>query len=118
MNKKKRFNAVRKLQQPDCMPVWPRARSQLIYGMGWLLTDITGNQWYDSDKCAQAVLWSLKHINYDVAIPAYTDSAFGVPSVGGSIAIPHKYGTCVEITNDKPVKRKADWYLIQKKWPD
>jgi len=115
MNKKERFNAVGKLQQPDYMPVWPRARSQLIYGMGWRLTDITGNEWYDSDKCAEAVLWSLKHINYDVAIPAYTDSAFGIPSVGGNISIPSKFGACVEITKDKPVKSKADWRQIQKK---
>lgn len=115
MNKKERFDAVRKLQQPDYMPVWPRARSQLIYGMGWRLTDITGNDWYDSDKCAEAVLWSLKHINYDVAIPAYTDSAFGVPAVGGNISIPSKFGNCVEITNDKPVKSKSDWRQIQKK---
>lgn len=114
MNKKKRFDAVRKLQQPDYMPVWPRAGSQLIYGMGWRLTDITGNEWYDSDKCTEAVLWSLKHINYDVAIPAYMDSAFGVPSIGGNISIPSKFGTCVEITNDKPVKSKADWCQIQK----
>lgn len=35
MNKKERFDAVRKLKQPDHMPVWTRARSQLIYGMGW-----------------------------------------------------------------------------------
>ena len=97
------------------MPVWPRARSQLIYGMGWLLTDITGNQWYDSDKCTQAVLWSLNHIGYDIAIPAYTDSAFGVPAVGGRISIPRQFGTCVEISNDKPVKTKADWSRIQKK---
>ncbi len=97
------------------MPVWPRARSQLIYGMGWRLTDITDNEWYDSDKCAEAVLWSLKHINYDVAIPAYTDSAFGVPSIGGNISIPSKFGTCVDITGGKPVKSKADWRQIQKK---
>ena len=115
MNKKERFDAVRKLKQPDHMPVWTRARSQLIYGMGWRLTDITGDQWYDSDKCAEAVLWSLKNIDYDVAIPAYTDSAFGIPSVGGSISIPSKFGTCVEISNEKPVKSKADWRRIQKK---
>jgi uroporphyrinogen-III decarboxylase len=117
MNKKERFGAVRALKQPDYMPVWPRARSQLIYGMGWRLADVTGNEWYDSDKCAEAVLWSLKRINYDVAIPAYTDSAFGVPSVGGNISIPNKFGTCVEITSDKPVKTKADWCQIQKKLP-
>ena len=115
MDKIRRFNAVRKLQQPDCMPVWPRARSQLIYGMGWRLTDITGDQWYDSDKCTEAVLWSLKHINYDIAIPAYTDSGFGIPPLGGKIFIPPQYGACVVIARDKPVKNKADWRLIQKK---
>ncbi|UCH20414.1 MAG: hypothetical protein JSU83_17960 [Deltaproteobacteria bacterium] len=115
MNKKQRFNAVRKMQTPDYMPVWPRAMSQMIYAMGWRLPDITGADWYDSEKCTEAVLWSLENFGYDVALPAYTDSAFGVTALGGTINIPLKFGTSVGITDEKPVKNKNDWRRVQRK---
>jgi uroporphyrinogen-III decarboxylase len=115
MNKKQRFNTVRKMQTPDYMPVWPRVMSQMIYAMGWRLPDIIGRDWYDSEKCTEAVLWGLENIGYDVALPAYMDSAFGVTAIGGSINIPAQFGTSVGITNDKPVKSKNEWRRIRNK---
>lgn len=116
ITKMERFNAVRNLQAPDFMPVWPRAMSQLIYSMGWRLTDITGDDWYDSDKCAEAVLWSLQQIDYDIALPAYTDIAFGVNTVGGAVHVPIQFGVSVGTKRDKPIKSKADWRRLQKRF--
>ncbi|UCF82530.1 MAG: hypothetical protein JSV50_15200 [Desulfobacteraceae bacterium] len=115
MTKKERFNAVCKMRAPDYMPVWPRPMSQLIYSMGWLLPDVTGEDWYDSDKCTEAVLWNIEHIGYDIAIPCYTDSAFGVPAWGGGINVPIKFGESVGVTKAKPVKTKWDWPKVQRK---
>ena len=115
MNKKQRFDTVRQMALPDCMPVWPRASSQMIYGMGWRLHDITGTNWYDSDKCTEAVLWSIKNIGYDVALPAYTDIAFGVPAVGGTIIVSNEFGSSIGIDSSKPVQTKSDWSKVQKK---
>ncbi len=90
------------------MPVWPRALSQMIYAMGWLLPDVTGKDWYDSDKCAEAVLWGLKNFDYDVAVPCYMDRAFGVPAIGGDIVVPSRYGMGVGAENNL-VKDRHHW---------
>lgn len=115
MDKKERFNAVRKMQEPDYMPVWPRALSQMIYATGWLLPDVTGKDWYDSEKCAEAVLWNLRNFDYDVAIPCYTDRAFGIPVIGGEILIPVKYGMSVGADENNQIKDRYDWLEIRKK---
>jgi uroporphyrinogen-III decarboxylase len=88
--------------------------AQLIYGQGLLLPDVTGPDWYDSDKVTQAVLSSIKSIDYDVAIPTYYDRGLGVPPLGGAISIPEKFGFAVGPT-DWPVNSKADWPKVQKK---
>ena len=115
LTKKQRFKAIRNLQPPDFMPVWPRVSSQMIYGMGWRLPDVTGPNWYDSDKCTEAVLWSIRNIGYDVALPSYMDIAFGVPAVGGDIVISNEFGSSIGIDSSKPVQTKNDWAKIQKK---
>jgi len=114
MNKKERFQAVRERRAPDCMPVWPRVMSQMVYSDGLLLPDITGEGWYDSERVTEAVLKSIKNIGYDVAIPAYADYAFGVPPLGGKIMIPKKFGIAAGTTDDQPVKTKDDWPKVQK----
>lgn len=113
MNKKERFQAVREKKAPDYMPVWPRAMSQMIFGQGISLQDVTGSDWYDSEKITEAVLKSIKEIDYDVAIPTYYDRGFGVPPLGGSISIPKNFGLSVS-PMDWPVKSKADWPRIKK----
>jgi len=114
MNKKERFQAVRERKAPDYMPVWPRAMAQLIYGQGLMLPEVTGPDWYDSDKITEAILSSIKSIDYDVAIPTCYDRGLGVPPLGGKISVPEKFGMAVGPT-DFPVKSKADWPKVQKK---
>ncbi len=115
MNKKERFQAVREKRAPDYMPVWPRVMSQMIYTKGWMLPEVTGADWYDSDKITEAVLDSIKYVDYDLAIPTYCDYAFGVPPLGGKISIPTKFGVAAGTTDQQPVMTKDDWPKIQKK---
>ena len=82
MTKKERFEAVRARRAPDFMPVWPRVMSQMLFSYGYLLPDVTGEDWYDAEKVTAAVLKSIEAIGYDVAIPSYVDYAFGVPPLG------------------------------------
>ena len=115
MNKKERFQAVRDRRAPDFMPVWPLNLSQMIFGKGWLLPDITGQDWLDTDKCTEAVLENIEKMNYDLAIPAYIDFAFGVTALGGVFNIPDKFGVGVSTGENQPVKSKTDWPMIQQK---
>lgn len=111
MNKKERFQAVRERRAPDCMPVWPRVMAQMIYAHGLMLPDITGQDWFDSDKVTEAVLASIKNVGYDVAIPMVYDRGWGVPPLGGSLEIPNKFGLTVAPV--QPVKTKADWPKVR-----
>ncbi len=113
MNKKERFQAVRDRRAPDLMPVWPRVMSQMIFSHGLLLPDVTGVDWYDADKVTEAVLASVEYNDYDVAIPTYIDHAFGVPPLGGEIAIPEKFGIAAGPTENKPVMAKEDWPRVR-----
>ena len=115
MNKKERFQAVRERRAPDYMPVWPRVMSQMIYGKGLMLPEVTGVDWYDSEKITQAVLDSIKYVGYDMAIPTYVDYAFGVPYLGGIISVPNKFGVAAGTTDQQAVMTKDDWPGIQKK---
>lgn len=114
MTKKDRFQAVRERRAPDCMPVFPRVMSQMIYGFGLLLPDVTGVDWYDVDKVTQAVLANITYNDYDVVIPTYIDHAFGIPSLGGEITIPAKFGIAAGPTDNKPVRVKGDWPGVRK----
>ncbi len=114
MTKKERFKAVRERRAPDFMPVWPRVMSQMLFSYGYLLPDVTGEDWYDAEKVTAAVLKSIETIGYDVAIPGYVDYAFGVPPLGGKIMIPEKFGVAAGTTEDQPVKTKDDWARVQK----
>lgn len=115
MNKKERFQAVQEKRPPDYMPVWPRVMSQMIYAKGWRLPDVTREDWYDSEKITEAVLDSIKSLDYDLGIPAYVDYALGVPPLGGTIMIPSKFGIAAGTTDKQPVMTKEDWPKIQKK---
>jgi len=114
MTKKERFEAVCNRKMPDCMPVFPRAKSQLIFGQGLKLTEVIGQDWYDVEKITEAVLTSINSVGYDIAIPIYDDPGFGVPALGGSFLIPDKFGIAVSNTDDQPVKNKSDWAKVQK----
>ena len=114
MNAKERFQAVCEKRAPDCMPVFPRVTTQMIYGHGLMMPDVTGEDRYDSDKITEAVLASIKNIGYDLAIPFYQDPGFGVPPLGGTLSIPDKFGIAVMYTDHRPVMTKADWPKVQK----
>ena len=114
MTKKERFQAVRERRAPDCMPVWPRVMSQMIFSQGLLLPEVTGVDWYDAQKVTEAVLANIRYNDYDVAIPTYIDHAFGVPPLGGEIHIPEKFGVAAGPTDNKPVQSKDDWPRVQK----
>ena len=113
MNKKERFQAVRERRAPDYMPVWPRVMSQMLYSHGLKVNEVTGQDWYDSEKITEAVLASIKKIDYDLAIPTYVDYGFGVPPLGGEILIPEKFGLAAGTTDKQPVMTKEDWPRIK-----
>ncbi len=115
MNKIERFQAMREKRAPDSMPVWSCALSQTIFSHGLLLPQVTGQDWYDSDKITDVILKSIKNVDYDLAIPFYVDFAFGVPPLGGVFNIPDKYGVAVTTSDDQPVKTKEDWPKVQEK---
>jgi uroporphyrinogen-III decarboxylase len=87
--------------------------SQMIFSQGLLLPDVTGVDWYDAEKVTEAVLASIDDIDYDIAIPTYIDHAFGVPPLGGEIAIPEKFGIAAGPTKNKPVMAKEDWPRVR-----
>jgi uroporphyrinogen-III decarboxylase len=88
--------------------------SQMIYSHGFLLTEVTGIDWYDVEKITDAVLANIRFNDYDLAIPTYIDHAFGVPPLGGEVHIPEKFGIAAGPTDNKPVRSKADWPRVKK----
>lgn len=114
MTKKERFQAVRERRAPDCMPVYTKVKSQMVYGYDLMLPDITGQDWYDSDRITEAVLANIKNCDFDVAIPYYQDPGLGVPPLGGKFNIPARFGLAVSNLPDMPVKTKADWPKVKK----
>ena len=54
------------MKEPDYVPVFPRNQAQMIYSMGWSLRDVTGQDWYDTEKVALAALWNLDYMDYDL----------------------------------------------------
>ena len=116
LTKKERIERVFKLEEPDCVPVFPRNQAQMIYSMGWKLPDVTGQDWYDAEKCALAALWNLEYMDYDVAFGCYYDMGFGVPALGGVLDIPEKWGMSVQCLKH-PVESKTDWESVKKQFP-
>jgi len=115
MTKKERFQAVRERKAPDRLPVWPLNLSQMIFGKGLLLPEVTGQNWLDAQKVTEAVLENIQSMDYDLAIPTYIDFGFGVPPLGGKFNIPDKFGVGVSTGDNQPVKTKDDWSAVQKK---
>jgi uroporphyrinogen-III decarboxylase len=113
MNNKERFQAVRERREPDYMPVWPLNLSQMIFGNGYLLPDVTGQDWLNSEKCTEAVLSNIKNIGYDLAIPAYIDFAFGVSPLGGVFNIPDKAGVGVRDIKTADPRMKSTLEVIK-----
>lgn len=115
MNKLERLNAVRNKKAPDCIPVWPRALSQIFHGMDWPLSEVVAPDRYDSDKCTAAVLWSLNNIDYDVVLPAYIDSTFGIVAAGGRAPRVSGSPYCSTLPIEKPVQHPCDWPRVQRR---
>jgi len=116
MNKKERLDAVFKLKEPDMIPVNPHVMAQAIYDMGWSLTDITTQTELDADKIAEAFIANIKKYDYDLCFGTYIDHGYGVPTLGGVLEIPQKFGVSVSV-KEHPVKEKEDWKEIKRKLP-
>lgn len=116
LTKKERVERLFSLEETDAVPVFPRNQAQMVYSMGWKLSDVTGQDWYDAEKSALSALWNLNHIDYDVAFGCYYDMGFGLPALGGEIEIPEKYGMSVQAKR-YPVESKEDWVKVKKKFP-
>ena len=114
--KKERVTKVFALQEPDYVPVFPRNQAQMVYSMGWKLSDVTSQDWYDSEKSIEAALWNLEYMDYDVAFGCYYDMGFGVPAMGGILEIPEKFGMSVQVLKH-PVETKDDWENVKKRFP-
>ena len=63
LSKRERIECVFNVEEPDCVPVFPRNQAQMIYSMGWKLPEVTGQDWYDAEKCALAALWNLEYMD-------------------------------------------------------
>ena len=116
MNKKDRLEAVFDLRVPDVIPVNPHVMAQGIYNMGWSLKDITSQTELDSDKVAEAFVTNIKEYDYDLCFGTYIDHGYGVPTLGGILEIPEKFGVSVSV-KEHPLRRKEDWRRIKKKFP-
>jgi len=116
MNKKDRIDAVFNLREPDVMPVSPHIMAQAIFDMGWRIRDITTQTELDSDKVAEAFVTNIKKYDYDLCFGTYIDHGYGVPSLGGVLDIPERFGVSVSV-KEHPVSKKEDWNRIKKKFP-
>ena len=117
MNKKERMEAVFNMQTPDVMPVFPRVMAQAIFDMGWSLPDISTQTTMDADKVAEAFISNIKKYDYDLCFGTYMDHGFGVPTLGGVLNIPEKFGVSVSI-KVPPIQKREDWADVKKKLPD
>ena len=116
MNKKERMEAVFNMQTPDVIPVFPRVMAQAIFDMGWNLPDISTQTTMDVDKVAEAFISNIKKYDYDLCFGTYMDHGFGVPTLGGVINIPDKFGVSVSI-KVPPIQKREDWSEVKKKLP-
>lgn len=98
------------------MPVFPRVMAQAIYDMGWGLGDVTTQTTMDADKISEAFLTNIKKYDYDLCFGTYMDHGFGVPTLGGTIDIPEKFGSSISI-KVPPIKQREDWAQVKKKLP-
>jgi uroporphyrinogen-III decarboxylase len=116
MNKKERLEAVFHLEEPDTIPVNPHVMAQAIYDMGWSLKDITTQTELDVDKVAEALITNIKKYDYDLCFGTYIDHGYGVPSLGGILEIPQKFGVSVSV-KEHSVRKKEDWTEVKRKFP-
>ena len=116
MNKKERMEAVFNMQQPDVIPVFPRVMAQAIFDMGWSLPDVSTQTELDVDKVTEAFRNNIKKYDYDLCFGTYMDHGFGVPTLGGVLEIPEKFGVSVSI-KVPPIRQREDWKEVQKKLP-
>ena len=116
MNKKERMEAVFNMQTPDVIPVFPRVMAQAIFDMGWSLPDISTQTTMDVDKVAEAFISNIKKYDYDLCFGTYMDHGFGVPTLGGVLTIPEKFGSSVSI-KVPPIQKREDWAEVKKKLP-
>jgi uroporphyrinogen-III decarboxylase len=116
MTKKERLHAVFNLEEPDVIPVNPHVMAQAIYDMGWSLTDITTQTELDADKVAEACITNIKKYDYDLCFGTYIDHGYGVPTLGGVLEIPQKFGVSVSV-KEHPVRIKEDWNGVKRKFP-
>ena len=116
MNKKERLDAVFALKEPDTIPVNPHVMAQAIYDMGWSLADITTQTELDADKVAAAFIANIKKYDYDLCFGTYIDHGYGVPTLGGVLDIPERFGFSVSV-KEHPVKNKEDWPAVKRKLP-
>jgi uroporphyrinogen-III decarboxylase len=116
MNKKDRLEAVFALRVPDVIPVNPHVMAQGIYNMGWSLKDITTQTELDADKVAEAFIANIKEYDYDLCFGTYIDHGYGVPTLGGVLEIPEKFGVSVSV-KEHPVRTKEDWKGVKQKFP-
>ncbi|MBW6485626.1 MAG: uroporphyrinogen decarboxylase family protein [Syntrophobacterales bacterium] len=90
--------------------------AQAIFDMGWRIREITTQTELDSDKVAEAFFTNIKKYDYDLCFGTYIDHGYGVPSLGGVLDIPEKFGVSVSV-KEHPVSKKEDWNRIKKKFP-
>jgi len=116
MNKKERMEAVFNMEQPDVIPVFPRVMAQAIFDMGWGLPDVSTQTTMDVDKIVEAFTTNIKKYDYDLCFGTYMDHGFGVPTLGGVLEIPEKFGVSVSI-KVPPIQKREDWAEVKKKLP-
>ena len=104
------------MQVPDVIPVFPRVMAQAIYEMGWSLPDISTQTTMDVDKIVEAFVSNVKKHDYDLCFGTYMDHGFGVPTLGGVLEIPQKFGVSVSI-KVPAIKQREDWTEVKKKLP-
>ena len=116
MNRHERLKAVFNMETPDIIPVFPRIMAQAIYDMGWSIPDISTQTELDVDKVAEAFITNIKKYDYDLCFGTYMDHGFGVPTLGGVLELPTKFGVSVSIKTP-PVQTREDWAEVKKKLP-
>ncbi len=116
MDRKERMEEVFNMKEPDVIPVFPRVMAQAIYDMGWSLTKITGQNELDSDKAAEAFINNIRKYDYDLCFGTYMDHGFGVPTLGGTLDIPERFGSSVSI-KIPAIQKKDNWIDVKRKLP-
>src|SRR4030042_6400305 len=115
MNKRHRWEAIKKGKVPDCMPVFPIIPTHGVYRCGWRRPDITDQYKVDAEKSAQTVLIPFKKYDSDMILGSYFDLYLGVTPLGGVLKIPDQYGGVVGVSK-YPVEDPLSWPEVKKKF--